>query len=147
METEMELAARLRSQDDQIAYGAFQQLLARSRAGDGVYPFLPQFCALLEAPGSYQRVRGLLLLCANARWDETRQIDNMLPSILHHLQDPKPTVVRQLLAALPELASGAPHLAPAIRRALAAADWSAYRDTVRPLLEQDRQKALRALEE
>lgn len=139
------LVEKLRDKDDNAAYDALQRLLAESRASARVLPFLPDFFSLLAAPSAYLRTRGLLLVCANARWDAAGLIEEKLPLLLAHITDEKPAVARQFVRALPELAQAKPQCVPAIRQALLAADLSAYRESMRPLIEKDIQAALTAL--
>lgn len=135
----------LRDKDQDTAYRAFLKLRAESRASAQVLPFLPEFFSLTGEASAYLRTRGLLLVCANAKWDTAGHIDEKLPLLLAHITDEKPTVARQFLQAVPELARAKPHCVPAIRRALEQADFSAYRDSMRPLAEEDRRVALAAL--
>lgn len=138
--------AALRDKDQDTAYRAFLKLRAESRASAQAAPFLPEFFSLTGEASAYLRTRGLLLVCANAKWDAAGVIDKMLPRLLAHVTDEKPTVARQLLQALPELAKAKPQCVPAIRQALEQADFGAYRDSMRPLVEEDRRAALAALE-
>ena len=98
---------------------------------------------MLRSESSYHRVRGFRMLCAGAKWDTQGVIRENLPQILAQLEDQKPTAVRQCLAALPALVKGRPELTSKICDAVAALDFSGCRDTMRPLLEKDREAFLK----
>ncbi|MDY3618628.1 SufBD protein [Agathobaculum sp.] len=130
----------------QQAYRYFQQALAVSRESNAVFPFLPQFFRMAEDANSYIRTRGLLLIIANAKWDEIGQIDDALDSLLKHILDAKPITSRQFIQALPELAAAKPALAGKVCRALRQADVSRYPDSMAPLVLKDIRNTLQAIE-
>ena len=101
------------------------------------------YLEMLKSGSSYHRVRGFRMLCAGAKWDTQGVIRENLPQILAQLEDQKPTAVRQCLAALPALVKGRPELTSKICDAVAALDFSGCRDTMRPLLEKDRDALLK----
>ena len=101
------------------------------------------YLEMLKSGSSYHRVRGFRMLCAGAKWDTEGVIRENLPQILAQLEDQKPTAVRQCLAALPALVKGRPELTSKICDAVAALDFSGCRDTMRPLLEKDREVFLK----
>lgn len=146
--TELELARLMEGLRDRNAgegYACLKQLLDESGRTAAVYPHWDELCALLDEESAYLRTRGLLLLAANARWDAENKLGRDLERLLRHVTDKKPTVARQLLAALPQVAQARPELAPRIREALLCADTSAYPDSTRPLVEKDLRAALAAL--
>ena len=101
---------------------------------------------MLKSESSYHRARGFRMLCAGAKWDTQGVIQGNLPQILAQLEDKKPTAVRQCLAALPALVKGRPELTAQVCEVVAALDLSGYRDTMRPLLEKDREAFLEEYE-
>lgn len=129
---------RLRDKDPNAAYASLLALEAESADSDGVYPWFDDFAALLREKSGFLRVRGVRLLAANARWAEEGRLRAVLPDLLGRITDPKPLVCRQTMAALPRLLEGRPDLAEAVLAALAAADFTGYAGSMRPLLEQDR---------
>ena len=135
-------AALLTGKDQNAAYAALQALEAESAESDAVYAFFDRFAAMLTAGSGFARARGLRLLAANARWDEERKLDGLLPEYLRHITDPKPIVARQCMAALPAIAAARPDLRPAVRAALETADFSGYAETMAPLLLRDQAEAL-----
>ena len=136
----------LRARNAAEGYACLKQLLAESGHTAAVYPHWDALIALTEEESAYLRARGLLLLAANARWDTENRLDRDLERLLAHLTDKKPTVARQFLAALPQVAQARPDLAPRLRQALLCADTSAYPDSTRTLVEKDLRAALNALQ-
>lgn len=142
MERVEELMERLRSTDNNEAYAAFKQLREASAEGPEVATHLGEFEAMLEAESSYVRSRGFLLLVANARYDAEGRIDAAFERMVACLHDPKPTVVRQCVQALPELAATKPALTGRIIAELERIDPNAYRDSMQPLIAADVSSAL-----
>lgn len=131
------LVKGLEGRDQNAAYACFLTLQEESRKSDEIYPYFDRFAALLDSGSAYARTRGLLLIAANARWDKAGKFERIADAYLEHLEDEKPTVVRQLIAALPELAQGKPELAQAIRQRLQTIDPAKYRDSMAPLIRKD----------
>lgn len=145
MEQVEELMERLCSADNNEAYAAFKQLHAASAEGPEVAQHLGEFADMLEAESSYVRTRGFLLLVANARHDAEGCIDAAFDRMATCLHDPKPTVVRQCVQSLPELAAAKPALAGHIVAELERVNPGAYRDSMQPLIAADVSDALAAI--
>ena len=128
-------------------YEAFRRLCGLSEQSDAVSPYLEDFWAMREHPSAYVRTRGLVLLAYNAAWDASGRLDGWIDEYLSRVLDPKPTVARQCIQALPRLAAGRPALAPKIRAFLQVADCSQYADSMAPLLQKDMMEALTRIEE
>lgn len=141
-----DLVGQLSSRDLQTGYAAFLRLQAESHCSSAVYPWFDRFTALLGSDNSYLRTRGLLLIAANAQWDEDYKLDQVLDEFLSHIQDPKPTVARQFIAALPQVARYKPELAPHIRQALQNANSGRYKSSMAPLVQKDIAAALGRIE-
>ena len=135
----------LAAADHRTAYQYFQLLLDESHRSAAVYHYFDRFAAMIDSSNTYLRTRGLLLLAANAPWDDQGKLAALLDRLLAHITDAKPTVARQLIQALPAVATARPELAERIRQALAAADTSGYADSMRPLVEGDIAAALEAI--
>lgn len=146
MDSTAELVANLRSPENKTAYGALKELTARSQASDQVYPFFDEFVSLLEHENSLVRNRGLVLMAHNARWDAAGKLDYALDAYLIHILDEKPITARQCIQNLSHILTAEPTLAPKIRAALEAADFSVYPDSMTPLLEKDRIKILKKID-
>lgn len=145
MEHIEELMERLRSADNNEAYAAFKQLREASAAGPEVAAYLGEFEDMLEAESSYVRTRGFLLLVANARHDTEGYIEDAYDCMVACLKDPKPTVVRQCVQALPDLVVAKPALAKRIVAELERVDPGAYRDSMQPLIAADVAASLAAI--
>lgn len=140
-----DLESRIRSlwePDQTAAYACFQALREESRRSDMLYPFFRLFAEMLDSGNSYVRTRGLLLIAANARWDKDHKVDEIIDRYLSHIMDEKPTVARQVIGALPELARYKPELAGDIRGALKRANPGKYPNSMAPLIQSDIARAL-----
>ena len=131
------LVALLWSKNAAAACDAFRKLQDMSRASSCVYPHLDEFFELLEDRSSLARNRAIGLIAANARWDAQGVLEAKLPQLLNHLTDEKPITARQCVQAMLEIARTCPALRGAILTALESADFSSYRDSMRPLLQKD----------
>ena len=127
------------------AYAALKVLLNVSAQSDELYPYFDQFVAMSEDADSYIRTRGLLLIAANARWDEDNKIDECIDQLLKHILDEKPITSRQFIKVLPEIAVYKPDLAADIKEALRLADTEIYADSMQPLVYKDIQAALKKI--
>ena len=132
-----DLVALLWAKNTEAACAAFRKLQDMSRVSSCVYPHLDELFELLEARSSLERNRAIGLIAANARWDEQGLLGAKLPQLLNHLTDEKTITARQCVQAMPEIALACPALRGAILTALDSADFSAYRDSMRPLLQKD----------
>ena len=119
-----------------------KKLEAVSRGVDAVYPFLGSFFTMLNHTYSYIRTRGLILIAANARWDQQGQIDGITDTYLEHIMDPSPITARQCIKALPLMARYRPGLRSKIMNALERADHSNHQESMRELLGKDIDQAL-----
>lgn len=132
-----ELLVKLTDKNDKAACAFADQIIAESQDSDRWFPFLDVFASLLKHPKSLVRNRALYLLAANARWDEQGQFEQILPDFLMLLHDEKAITVRQCIKALAQLGLSQPQYTSMILSALRDADFSAYKDSMRPLIEKD----------
>lgn len=140
-----ELLEQLCGKDTRLAYQALLSLKAESDSSPAVYAYFDRFLEMMDDANSYLRTRGLLLLCANARWDRENKLDGAIDRFLSHISDPKPITARQFIQALPQVALHKPALALRIRAALENADLSAYPESMAPLVLKDITNALRQI--
>ena len=131
------------AKDTKGSYALFLQLEQQAGEDPALIMEYPLYLEMLKSESSYIRVRGFRMLCAGAKWDTQGVIHGNLPRILAQLEDKKPTAVRQCLAALSSLVKGRPELTAQVCEAVAALNLSGYRDTMRPLLEKDREAFLK----
>lgn len=132
-----DIVARLTAKDDQYAYALDEKIISESRDTDEWYEYLDDFASLLNHPKSLVRNRALYILAANVQWDEEDHFDSIFPDFLAHITDEKPITARQCVKALAQVGLAKPKYIPAIVSALRSADLSKYKDSMRPLIEQD----------
>ena len=136
----------LQSKDDKKAYALSKEIGAKSAASDEYYAYFEDFAGLLDVKSSYVRTRGFVLCCAQARWDSENRLQRTFPKMFVLLHDDKPTVVRQCLGALHEVALYRPELCGAIKEELERIDLSKYKDSMAPLIQKDMNELLKMLD-
>lgn len=141
-----ELIRALQDKDDKKAYAFSKKISAESADSNEYYSYFEDFVGLLDAKSSYVRTRGFTLCCTQARWDEEGKLAQALPNMFRLLHDEKPTVVRQCLGALHEVALYRPELCGAIEAELDRIDVSKYKDSMAPLIQKDMKKLLKVIE-
>jgi len=132
----------LTDRDNNQAYECLRRLQEESAKSSAVYAYFDTFAAMLDSPNSYIRTRGLLLIAANAVWDEDNTIDEIIDRLLKHITDEKPITSRQCIKVLPVVAKHKPELRQDIENALHHADLERYNENMRSLVMKDIQKAL-----
>jgi hypothetical protein len=137
MRSIQQLTEELWSKSAVAGCGAMKELLAYSEESACVYPYIEQFLEMTYSGNSYFRTRGLLLICANAKWDKAGKIEENIANILKHVTDPKPITTRQFVAMLPQLAADKPALREDILAALRNADTLRYPLSMRGLVDAD----------
>lgn len=140
----MNIIDGLQNKNNQEAYQLLLLLEQRSDESSELYGCFEDFIGLLASKSSFVQVRGFRLACAQARWDKEDKLRGSLDALFTALYAAKPTAVRQCLAALQNVLRWRAELAGEIVSRLDGLDPSRYKDTMRPLIEQDLQ-ALRAL--
>ena len=140
-----EIILKLRDKDDKAAYEYSKLLGAESAQSDKYLPMIPQFADMLEDKSSYVRVRGFILICNQARWAKDGQIADVFDRMRVLLYDSKPTVVRQCLLALHEVALYRSEMAEMITDAVDKIDVSKYKDSMSPLIEKDIRELMKVL--
>ena len=141
-----EVIAHLKNKNDKTAYEYAKQIGMESAESDRYLSMIPEFAEMLLDKSSYVRTRGFCLICNQARWDDMGQIDAVFDEMIKLLYDDKPTVVRQCLEALVEVALYRPELTDKIYQAVLKIDTSKYKDSMSPLIEKDRKALLKMLE-
>lgn len=140
------LIYRLQDKDDKKAYALSKKIVAKSAATDEYYSCFDDFVGMMSAKSSYVRTRGFALCCAQARWDTQGKLQSALPAMLILLHDDKPTVVRQCLAALHEVALYHSELCETIMKELQSIELSKYKDSMVPLIQKDINELLKVME-
>lgn len=134
MENILEL---LTEKDDREAFANTKRIASESELSDKYYESLPLFAALLGNEKSYIRTRAFILCCSQAKWDTEGKLRELLPKMFPLFHDKKPTVVRQCLAAVREIAVYRPELCDIIRAETETIDVSVYKDSMAPLIRKD----------
>lgn len=140
------LTEALQDKDNNNAYALSRDIAAKSAASNEYYSVFDEFAGLLTAKSSYVRTRGFALCCAQARWDEEGKLKTAFPAMLALLHDEKPTVVRQCIGALREVALYRPEMCGDIKAGLETIDLTRYKDSVSPLIRKDADELLKLLE-
>lgn len=93
----------LSEKDDNFRYKCFLLLQDASQQSDRVYPYWDVFVDKLGSANSYQRSIGLMLIAANARWDDRGKFDAIVDLYLSFFDDEKPVTVRQCIQSLSKI--------------------------------------------
>ena len=133
----MDIIAKLTSKDDKYACAIADKIISESQETDEWYECFDDFATLLGHPKSLVRNRALYILAANVQWDDKKRFDLIISDFLSHITDEKPITARQCIKALAQIGQTKREYIPRILSALANADLSKYKDTVRPLIEKD----------
>lgn len=140
-----EIILKLRDRDDKAAYEYSKILGAESAEFDKYLTMLPEFADMLDDKSPYVRTRGFILICNQARWAKDGQIADVFDRMSALLYDSKPTVVRQCLFALHEVALYRPEMSEMIIDAVDKIDVSKYKDSMSPLIEKDISELMKVL--
>ena len=142
-----EIISKLTSKDDKYACAVADKIISESQLSDEWYKYFTAFATLLNHPKSFVRNRVLYILAANAQWDEENRFDAILDDFLAHVTDEKPITARQCIKALAQVGTAKPQYIPKILACFHSADLSKYKDSMRPLIEQDMAETEKALTE
>lgn len=112
-------------------------IISESHESNKWYCHFDDFASLLDYPNSFVRNRIVYILAANAKWDVDNKFHTIIDRFLVHISDEKPITARQCIKALAEVGENKPNLIPRILFALDHADLSKYKDSMRPLIEND----------
>ena len=140
-----ELIKGLQNNDNKYAYQCLKQLMKDSEQSDAIYEFFDTFVQMLGNSNSYIRIRGLLLIAANVKWDEENKFDEIVDDYLKHIMDEKPITSRQCIKVLPMIAKHKPDLKQCIIMALSGANTERYNSSMQPLVYKDIQEALKQI--
>lgn len=136
----------LLNKNNNIAYNAMKELQQESEQSNALYFCIDKFIDMIDNKNSYVRIRGLVLIASNAKWDIDFKIDEIIDKYLQHITDVKPITARQCIKMLPTIAKFKSDLRQDIIVALQKADISFYADSMRSLIDKDIQEALKRIE-
>lgn len=134
---ELDVISNLTSKDNQYACAFADKIISESQKTDKWYEYFDIFASLLNHPKSLVRNRALCILAANVQWDDDSRFDLIISEYLSHITDIKPVTARQCIKSLAQIGQAKPRYIPMIRSALHNADLSGYKDSMRPLIEND----------
>ena len=140
-----EIITKLTAKDNTYAWAITDKIISESQETDKWYGCFDTFASLLNHPKALVRNRALLILAANAQWDDENHFDSILPEYMEHITDEKPITARQCIKGLVQIGLAKPQYIPIIRSRLQSADLSKYKDTMRPLIEKDLAEAEKVL--
>ena len=146
MEEIEEAVERLFTGEAKAGCQALRALEAESEKSGAVYPYFDRFLDIMRDVNSYKRTRGLILIAANAKWDQSGRIEEILPEYITHITDEKPITARQCIKALPKIAKEKPALREGMVKALHEADLSKYKESMWHLVYEDIVNALDEME-
>lgn len=145
----MELSQKIESlydNDTSYAYQVLQELESLSEHDSALYAYFDRFLDMLKSDKYVIRVRGIRLLCRQAKWDSDNKLNASIDDILLELSDEKPTAVRQTLKALENVAHYKKELCGPIAAKVKAIDCAVYKASMGPLIEKDIRGLLKAME-
>ena len=140
-----EIVAKLTAKDDKYACAIADKIISESQDSDEWYVYFDTFASLLNHPKSLVRNRVLHILAANAQWDDENRFDTILDNYLAHITDEKPITARQCIKALAQVGIAKPQYIPRILFCFHSADLSKYKDSMRPLIENDMEETEKLL--
>lgn len=134
------------NKNNNVAYKALKELQKESEKTNCIYSYMDRLSDMLDSDNSYIRIRGLVLLAYNAKWDKDYKIDEVIDEYLKHITDVKPTTARQCIKLLPIIAEYKPELKTDILSALHNANISIYDDSMQSLVYKDIQKSIKKIQ-
>ena len=115
----------------------FQEIESSIDESKMLYEYFDDIKKMLLDEKSHIRMRGFRIICKLSKWDRDNKINNVIDSLLNVLDDEKPTIVRQCLAALNCLLLYKTDLSNKIENKLKNMDLSKYKDSMKPLIQKD----------
>lgn len=132
----VEIIQKLTDSNEKEAYEFAKNIIAESAKTDKYVDMIPDFVNMLQNKSSYTRTRAFILICNQAKW-ANNQIEKVFDQMKPLLNDPKPTVVRQCLKALHEVALYKPNMCNTIKDAISKINLGNYKDSMSPLIKKD----------
>lgn len=140
-----EVIKSLTNKDNKKAYEYAKEIGVESAKSDKYLDMIPDFVGMLKDNSSFIRARFFILICNQARWANDGQIKDIYKQMSPLLNDPKPTVVRQCLNALHEVALFRPEMCDDIKKSLSKIDLNIYKDSMVPLIKKDIDELMKVL--
>lgn len=125
------------SKDVNKSYSVLIELEKLSEASNSVYPYINIFEDMMQSKNYYVKIRGFRLFCMQSRWDDNRYIDKNIDFALDILNDERPTIIRQALEYLREIAIYKGELKEKLSEKIDNLDTRKFKDTMTDLINKD----------
>lgn len=125
------------SKDVNKSYSVLIELEKTSEVSDILYPYINKFVDMMQSKNYYVKVRGFRLFCMQSRWDDNRIIDKNIDLALDILNDERPTIIRQALEYLREIAIYKGELKAKILGKIDNLDITKFKDSMKDLINKD----------
>lgn len=123
--------------DVKKAYLVLIELEKTSEVDNILYPYINKFVDMMQSKNYYVKIRGFRLFCMQSRWDDHRFIDKNIDLALDILNDERPTIIRQTLEYLREIAIYKGELKGKILGKIDNLDTTKFKDSMKDLINKD----------
>lgn len=123
--------------DVKKAYSVLIELEKTSEVSNILYPYINVFMDMVQSKNYYVKVRGFRLFCMQSRWDDNRFIDKNIDFVLDILNEERPTIIRQALEYLKEIAIYKGELKEKLLEKVDNLDTAKFKDTMKDLIKKD----------
>lgn len=123
--------------DVKKTYSILIELEKTSEVSDILYPYINKFVDMMQRKNYYVKIRGFRLFCMQSRWDDNRYIDKNINFALNILNDERPTIIRQALDYLKEIAIYKGELKEKLSEKIDNLDTRKFKDTMIDLINKD----------
>lgn len=119
------------------AYSVLIELEKTSEVSNILYPYINVFMDMVQSKNYYVKVRGFRLFCMQSRWDDKHFIDKNIDFVLDILNEERPTIIRQALEYLREIAIYKGELKEKLLEKVDNLDTAKFKDTMKDLIKKD----------
>lgn len=123
--------------DVKKTYSILIELEKTSEVSDILYPYINKFVDMMQRKNYYVKIRGFRLFCMQSRWDDNRYIDKNINFALNILNDERPTIIRQSLDYLKEIAIYKGELKEKLSEKIDNLDITKFKDSMKDLINKD----------
>lgn len=127
----------LYNEDNNIAYKTLLELETMTTESNELYNYFNEFLEMLNNEKTFIRVRGFILICSLAKWDNENKINKNIDIILKELEDEKGTSIRQCLEKLNLILMYKIELTNIIENKIRNLDLSKYKESMQTLIKKD----------
>lgn len=118
-------------------YSVLIELEKTSEVSNILYPYINVFMDMVQSKNYYVKVRGFRLFCMQSRWDDKHFIDKNIDFVLDILNEERPTIIRQALEYLREIAIYKGELKEKLLEKVDNLDTAKFKDTMKDLIKKD----------